>query len=247
MRNMKTLSLILLTVALLIGFAYLPGITAAAQDASFSGVGFHAIRQVELVISQPEAAGDILGKMALLRNGSFYTVSPSKTNIAQSEIEQVVRDELNPYYEAELVPYNWASYEFSAVPHLVSDTLDTDSYAIVWIVSIHWPDSGDHLDLYVDDGTGMILHLHFASGEKLETYTAFGYLGTLSTTFLNSTGLMEIMNDPGSWNVEYVTHDTQGLKNQQDPWISYKFIHRDYGETEVQFWLYDHGFYTLIC
>lgn len=246
MRHFKTFVLLLLATALLIGFAYLPVITATTQDAASSGAGFRDIRPVELVISQPEAAGDVLGKLALLRDGSFYTVSPSKTNIAQSDIEQVVRDGLNPYYEAGLIPYNWGNYEFSALPHLVYSEVDTDAYAIFWVVSIYWLDSEEHLDLYVDDDTGNILYLHFSSYETLEAYTAYGYLGMLSATYLNATGLTEIMNDPGSWAVKDMTYDTSGLKDQNDPWIAYRIIHPEYGELEIRFWLYQNGFYTVI-
>lgn len=247
MRKLKTAIYLLLTAALLTVHAYLPQIAASTQDASSAEPGFSDIRPVKLVFSDPEATGSLLGKLALLRDGSFYTVSPSKTNIPQSDIEQVVREGLNPYYEYELVPYNWANYEFSATPSLVYSEVDSDIYGIFWVVDMHWPDSYDSLSLYVDDETGKILYLSFNSGKALEDMTAYGYLGCLSTTYLNSTGLAEIMSDPGSWAVKDVSHDTSGLKEQNDPWVAYRLMHPDYGTLEIQFWLYEFGFYTLIC
>ena len=249
MRKLKIPVLILITIALLIVGATLPAIASALQDqAVVNRSGFGEMESLKLDFSDPEVAPvtPLLQKLALLRDGSFYTVSPSKTKIAQSDIEQVVRDGLDPYYEAELIPYNWGNYEFSALPHLVYSKVDVDAYAIFWVVSIYWLDSEEYLDLYVDADTGNILYLHFSSYKTLEAYTAYGYLGMLSSTYLNATGLMEIMNDPGSWAVKDVTCDTSGLNAQNDPWIAYRIIHPEYGELEIQFWLYQNGFYTAI-
>lgn len=246
MRKLKIPVLVLITIALLIVGASLPAIAAAVQDQTIvNHSSFGDMEALKLDFSDPEAT-PLLQKLALLRDGSFYTVSPSKTRIRQSGIEQLVKDGLALYYQDELIPYNWDNYEFSAVPHLVYNDADKDTYAIFWVVSIHWPDTGDNLSLYVDDETGLILYLHYSTASTLDVYTAQGYLDVLSNAYFASTGISEILAAPEDFGAEWIEFDDSGAYAKGDKYYCHYIHHPDYGVLEIQFWLYQNGFYTLI-
>ena len=247
MRKQKIPLLVLLTIALLIAGANLPALAAAIQDkAIVNHADFGEMESLKLDFSDSEVA-PLLQKLALLRDGSFYTVSPSKTRIQHSEIEELVKGGLALYYQDELIPYNWQGYEFSAVPHLVYNDADKDTYAVFWVVSIHWLETRDNLSLYVDDETGLILYLHYNTANSPDVYTAQGYLDVLSNAYFTSAGIWEIWNEPSAYGVEWVEFDDSGLYEKNDLYYCYTIYHPDYGELEIQFWLYQNGFYTLIC
>lgn len=247
MRKLKIPVLVLITIALLVVGASLPAIAAAVQDQTVvNHAAFGEMESLKLDFSGTESVAPLLQKLALVRDGSFYTVSPSKTNIGQSEIEQVVKDGLALYYDAELIPYNWDNYEFSAAPYLVYNDADKDTYAILWEVSIHWPDTKDNLSLYVDDETGLILWIHYDTTSALDVYTAQGYLDVLSNAYFASTGISDILAKPEAFGAEWIEFDDAGVYAKNDKYYVHSIYHPDYGVLEIQFWVYQNGFYTLI-
>lgn len=246
MRKLKIPLLILMTIALHIVGAALPAIASALQDQTIvNRSGFGEMESLKLDFSDPEAA-PLLQKLALLRDGSFYTVSPSKTRIRQSEVEQLVKEGLALYYQNELIPYNWQKYEFSALPHLVYSNADQDTYAIFWVVDIRWPETEDYLSLYLDDETGLILYMHYGTASALDVYTAQGYLDALSDAYFASTGLSDILADPEEFGAEWIEFDDAGVYAKNDEYYVHTIYHPDYGALEIQFWLYQNGFYTSI-
>lgn len=246
MRKLKIPVLILITIALLAVGATLPAIAAAVQDqAVVNHSSFGDMESLKLDFSDPGAT-PLLQKLTLIRDGSFYTVSPSKTRIRQSEIEQLVKEGLALYYQDELIPYNWQKYEFSALPHLVYSNADQDTYAIFWVVDIRWPETEGYLSLYLDDETGLILYLHYGTASALDVYTAQEYLDALSNAFFASTGLSDILADPEEFGVEWVMFDDAGVYEKNDKYYVHTIHHPDYGVLEIQFWVYQNGFYTSI-
>lgn len=247
MGRLKIPVLILLTLVLLTVGAALPAIAAAVQDrTTVNHSGFGEIESLKLEFSRPESTDSLLGKLALIRDGSFYTVSPSKTRIRQSQIEDLVNDGLALYYQAELIPYNRENWEFSAEPHLVFNDADKDTYAVVWVVSIHWPEQGGDLSLYVEDETGAILYVHYNSPDPLDVYTVQGYMDALSGAFFASSGISGILAEPEAYGVEWITADDAGANAQTDKYNVYSICHPAYGVLEIQFWIYQRGFYTTI-
>lgn len=247
MMKLKVPLLILLTMILLFIGASLPQIAAAVQDsATVNNSGYSEMESLKLDFSQERQWMPILGKLALIRDGSFYTVSPSETVIRQSEIEQLVKDGLSRYYRAELIPYNWDNYEFSAAPYLVYNDADKDTYAILWEVSIHWPDTKDNLSLYVDDETGLILWIHYDTTSALDVYTAQGYLDAFSNAYFESTGISAILVNPEGYGAEFVDYDDSGLNAGGDLSYCHTIYHPDYGYITFEFWIYTNGYYVLI-
>ena len=246
MRKLKIPVLILITIALLAVGATLPAIAAAVQDQTIvNHSSFGDMESLKLDFSDPEVT-PLLQKLALIRDGSFYTVSPDKTKTRQSEVEQLVRDGLTLYYQDELIPYNWKNYEFSALPHLVYSNADQDTYAIFWVVDICWPETEDYLSLYLDDETGLILYLHYGTASALDLYTAQGYLDALSNAYFASTGLSDILAEPEKFGAEWIEVDDAGVYAKNDKYYVHTIHHPDYGVLEIQVWVYQNGFYTTI-
>ena len=247
MEKLKIPALTLLTLALLIIGAFLPDIAAVGQDRVIADrSGFGDMESIKLELSNPESVEALLQKLTLVRDGDFYIVSPGKTRIGQGGIEQAVKDSLALYHQAELIPDRWQGYEFSAAPHLVYNERDRDTYAVLWVITIHWPDLGENLSLFVDDETGRILYLHFDSADVLNTYTQQGYLDTLSGVYFASTGLSELIADPQAFGVDGVAFEDVGLRAKGDKYYCYFIQHPEQGVLELQFWLYERGFYVLI-
>ena len=246
MRKWNIPVLILITIALLVVGATLPAIAAAVQDQTIvNHSSFGDMESLKLDFLDPEVT-PLLQKLALLRDGSFYTVSPDKTKIRQSEVEQRVKDGLTLYYQDELIPYNWKNYEFSALPHLVYSNADQDTYAIFWVVDICWPETENYLSLYLDDETGLILYLHYGTASALDLYTAQGYLDALSNAYFASTGLSDILAEPEKFGAEWIEVDDAGVYATNDKYYVHTIHHPDYGVLEIQFWVYQNGFYTTI-
>lgn len=247
MKKWKIPLLVLITLVLLLVCASLPEIAAVIQDGvGMDTFGFSHMQTIKLDFSGEQRPESILGKLALIRDGNFYTISPRETTISHNDIENVVKEGLNPYYEGELVPYNWKNCEFSAVPHFVSDPADVKNHAILWIVSLYWPDSGEKLQLYVDDETGLILYFHYGTKNALDVYSAQGYLETFSGIYFESTGMSEILTHPEDYGVESVTYSDAGMYTNDDKSFSCTLHHPDYGSITMEFWLYTNGYYTLI-
>lgn len=247
MKKWKIPLLILITVVLLVVGAFLPDIASAGQDhVHVAQVGFSEIESLKLDFSNSQSMGALLKKLTLVRDGSFYSVSSSKTKLPREKMEQTVKEALALYYQEELIPYNWTGYSFSAVPHLVYNGNDSGIYGIFWVITIHWTDIDDDLTLFLDDETGLILYIHYGSAIPLENYTPQDYLDTLSNTYFTSTGISEIVADPSAYGVESIFFDDTGLYTNGDQHYSYSFQHPEYGVLEIQFWLYKHGFYTII-
>ena len=252
MRKLKILLLILLTVALLIAGANLPRIIAAVQDGNMvNHFSFGEMDSISLDFSEPDAgepetSSSLLEKLALIRDGSFYDIPPDNYTISQSDIEEIVKAGLAPYYDVNLIPEDWRDCEVSALPYMVYSSTPISNYGILWVVTIHWPQSGDNLELYVDDETGRILYLHYNTTRSLDLYTDRGYLIGLSNAYFTSTGISEILEYPEAFGVEWVEFDDSGLNAKGNKFYSYSFYHPDYASISIQFWLYDDGFYTLI-
>lgn len=252
MRKLKILLLILFTIALLVAGANLPGIMATVQDGTtVNHSGFSEMDSISLDFSGSDTSGSdttgsLLEKLALIRDGSFYDVSPGNTTISQGDIEEIVRAGLAPYYEVNLIPDDWGKYEFSALPNLVYSSTPISTYGILWVVTIHWPQSGDNLELYVDDETGRILYLHYNTAVPMDLYTDRGYMIALSNAYFTSTGISEILEYPEAFGVEWVEFDDSSLNSKGDKYCCYSIYHPDYASISIQFWLYADGFYTLI-
>lgn len=244
MKKLKIPLLILLTIMLLIAGAALPTIVAAVQDsATVNKSGYSDIQSVELVFSDSNNAGSLLGKLALIRDGTSYMVSPSETVISLGQIEQIVEECLAPYYQAELIPYNWKNYELSAVPCLIYSSLD---YGIFWTVTLTMEDCAHVVDMYIDDETGLPLDIHYKSSTPLEQYTAWGYLDAISNAYFESNGISKILAEPEDFGVSAVFLDNSGLRARDDKFLVYTLTTQTYGELQFHFYLYEQGFYVML-
>lgn len=249
MNQWKTIIALLLTLGVLAAGAMLPGVAAAVQDsAGANNSGSRAILPVTLELSAGEPEAQLLlGGLALVRDGSLYKVDESTAAMAEAEVLEAVKAGLQPYYYAELIPYNWTDYESSMTPYPAYGSADPETYGVLWVVSISWESYDHYLELYVDDETGLILYLHYGCTEEQETvYTTSGLLAALSEAYFESTGLTEVLADPERFGVENVIYDDSGLSAGGDPSVVYTLYTQSYGQLALEFCLYQVGFYVVI-
>lgn len=247
MTKLKVPLLILFTMILLIIGASLPQIAAAVQDsATVNNSGYSEMESLKLDFSQERQWMPILGKLALIRDGSFYGISTEETVMSEDEVKLAVEEGLSLYYQAELIPYNWNDVKYVADPHLVYASSNTENYCILWVVSIAWPDDEHMLSLYVDDETGLILYLHYETIQALDVYTAQGYLDAFSNAYFESTGISAILVNPEGYGAEFVDYDDSGLNAGGDLSYCHTIYHPDYGYITFEFWIYTNGYYVLI-
>ena len=246
MTKLKTLLSLLLTLGLLAVCALLPGIVAAVQDhAAENNAGYSSIRSVSLELSEEREVQQILGRLALIRDGSFYNVAAANASMTQEEVQEAVKYGLAPYYDLELLPDYWTDTSVKAAPYFV---YDDETYCILWVVSVAWgggvvnaSEIQYSLDLYVDDETGKILYVHYHGAEPLEAYAEI-----FADAYFESLGMPDILKDPAADGIEEVLHDALEQGADSDVGVRYILIHEQYDELILEFMTYDQGFYLNI-
>lgn len=246
MKKWKIPLVLLLTLALLIAGAILPGIVAAVQDSTtVNQPGLGTIPSIELELTRVQTSCPVLGTLAMIREGQFYSIAESNAAMSTDEAISAVETALAPYYEKELIPYNWSDVGVSATPHLVYHTGNSTFSGILWVISIAWDSNAHFLDIYLDDATGKLVYLHFNSAQ-MDVYTPEAYAEEFCAAYFESTGLDDVLDDPEAYGVESITRYDSGLKLPQDKSIAYSLTSKEYGNLTLRFNVYERGFYLLI-
>lgn len=242
MHKVKNTILLLLTVLLLTAGAVLPAIVAAVQeDVQMNEAGYSPMQSVELQLTGERETLPMLGKLSLLNEGLF-SILEDEASMTPEEVREAVERELAPYYEWEMIPYNWKDPTFIATPYLACDADNDAMYCIFWEVAIYCDaENSFSLNLYVDDDTGKILWLHFDSGSPLELYDRQSYLELFHQIYFDSLGMTESAQ---FWEENELVEDISRNSGAISA-VRYTFGDMIYGEINIEFYVYSRGFYIL--
>lgn len=243
MHKIRITILLLMMALLLTAGAVLPGIVAAVQDDEKAGeVGYSPIQSIELKLTEERETLPMLGKLSLLNEG-LYSISEDEASMTQEDVREAVERELAPYYEWEMIPYNWKDPTFIATPYLAYGAENDAMYCIFWEVAVYCDaENPFSLNLYVDDDTGKILWLHFDSGSSLEIYDQQSYLELFHQIYFDSLGMTESAQ---FWEENELVEDISQNSGAISA-VRYTFGDMIYGEINIEFYVYSQGFYILL-
>lgn len=236
MGKLKLVLSLLLTIALLAAGACLPRIVAALQDGGSIGqASFADVPSVELQIRQDIPA---IGKLAMIdRLSGTIDISPDMANLTDAQALDAVRQALDPYISAGLIPElsPW-NLEPRVLLAQVSDMPQISG--IFWSVIITGNEKEFYsVDLTVDDETGRLLRINFAAENWDTGLPQEDILGLFAEIYFTGLDIPDYQDFATNEMDQYdIGENTTGTL--------YRFVNPDYGEVEVELYVYQHGFYT---
>lgn len=161
MQKLKTVSILVLTLCLIILCAALPMLVAALQDrAAQNGTGYTDIKSVALELSTQSESLSIVEKLILLKGGDSYTISENDAARTAAEILSFAQKHIQLYIDAGIFTEFDAS-NYQVVPALCIDS-NQQTHCVIWAIYIvNGNDEGENLTVIVDDETGIILSIAY--------------------------------------------------------------------------------------
>ena len=238
MRHRKIAPVLLLTVAVLLLVACLPGITGCCMDCMTHGkVDTAPIGHVELQLGTREEIdpGRMFQRLALERNMQLIPVTNREATMTKEQVFSAVEEQMGEYDF-----FQWFDYtQRTAEPHLAMDPEDSDNYAILWVVDYASKEPYHNLFLHVDDTTGAIVKIDYYTHETL--YPAQEQRDIFegwTTTYFERLGLGMTSDYVQSLEVR-----TEGSKEKDSMAVHYHLQEIQYGLVTVSFTVKPGGFY----
>lgn len=250
MTRLRTILILLLSVALVVLFAWLPQIVASVSDV-FTGSqsGTVPMEALQTTLPQENPEEDAIWQLLSMARG-MYTVpmDTEQATMTREEVEQTVAGHLREYYDAGILPEFEISYmdiePFLGVPMEGGTTY----FGIFWSVTL--ANTGDpyhYLFLHMDDATGKIIYINYETyGVETATYeslydeeneAASQRLNTLSDIFFRQLGYSDAADYARATGVGY---DYRPLDDGVAS-LTYSFGDAEYGEIGVTFYTYANG------
>lgn len=183
MGKFKITAAILLSLCLLVLFAFLPGITAKIMDASQKNqAGTTEITPISLNLSPENGQLSIVEKILLLRDGYSYPIVEAVARSTASEALGWVESIFAEYADAPHilgfdVPY------YTVTPILYIDEKNPEIHAVFWgIYIVNEGEAAQNLTVVADDETGTILGVQYNSA-GMEIYNDAIYADALNTLY----------------------------------------------------------------
>lgn len=160
----KSLLATAFTAALIFAMAFLPVTLSDLQDRyAHTDYAYADIGAVELQMDN----GSIWERIALLSSGyDSFEISPEQASISPEELNGYIEAELQPYIDRGVLPY---------VPDYTTDINEVQcamvydqktakaTGCIFWMAVLIDRETGDHLELLLDDHSGKIVFLNYCT------------------------------------------------------------------------------------
>lgn len=164
MRKLKTVTVVLLALLLIIALALLPqGVAEISDQLAYREAETAAMQTVELALysARTNEPGYMLRKLALEQRMSTIPIDPEQAAMTQEEVLSAALAGMQAYTEAGV--FSWFEYtSFSAEPYLGVDPEDQNNNTIFWGVTFVQEEKPyRNLFLHIDDETGSILYLSY--------------------------------------------------------------------------------------
>lgn len=232
MRKWKLALLLLLTAALIIAGAKLPGITSAVTDSAALGkVSYGILESVQLELRERNSL-TTMEKLILSRSGDSIEVTEKDTRMTMEQALEAADEALAPYIDAELI--TWVGERTTECHPRLMFEASFGLHGYFWNIFITYGgDSSRNLNLLLDDATGKIITIYYATEETLFGETEMsGSLETFVQVYREGLDLPE---------PSYRKDSTLGRNRE----VSYWWEEGDY-ERCVVFCVYDTGFYNYL-
>lgn len=238
LKFMKNVLVLSGSVALLILIAYLPKMAAAMQDKEIlTQPQYESMQSVQLEIRENLSA---LGKLALVRNmssGNNIEISKEEALMSVEEVNAAVDKALAPYISAGLIqPFEESYREWR--PLWMWDDENLEINGIVWEGYIVGEQDGYHVvNVLIDDETGNLLFIQYNSNYALEYSMQEEFLSKFCEIYFGSLEITDFANfETRDLVGQYIGDDAHGIR--------YRFGDLEYGEINIDFYIYLNGFYV---
>ena len=162
-------------------------------------------------------------------------LSEDKAKMTKEEVMAAIHVGLQPYIDAQLVAYS--ENEVQLHPSLIQVQNHPELQSIVWIVTItaDFP-SYTYFDLMIDDETGHILLISYASDGFKDALVGTEALSAFADIYFTSLGINDYM--------KFVVPDLEyAYVGDNAVAMRYRFGDTTYGEVNVDLFVIEHGFY----
>lgn len=236
--NKRIGKVLLITAALLILVACLPGITGCCMDCMTHGKADTApITQIELQMGDRAEVepGRMFQRLALERNMQTIPVTSREAAMTKDQVFSAVEEQMENYDF-----FQWFDYtQRTAEPQLAIDPEDSDNYAIIWVVDYASKEPYHNLFFHVDDTTGSILKIDYYTHEELyppeeQRYIFENWCGV----YFDRLGLG--MDSEFMESVEVRSEETSGKDSMT---VRYHIQEIEFGLVTVSFTVKPGGFY----
>lgn len=232
MRKWKLTLLLLLTAALILAGAKLPGITSAVTDKAAAGkVSYGILESVQLEFRERNSLST-MEKLILCRSGDSIEASEKDTRMTKEQALEAADEALAPYIDAELI--TWVGERSAECHPRLMFEASYGLHGYFWDICISYGvDSGKILNLLLDDATGKIVVMDYAVDENLfEEMRISDGLDTFVQIYQEEMHLPE---------PEYRKDDIRGGVREASYWW-------EEGEYErcIVFCVYDKGFFNYL-
>lgn len=245
MRRIRNILIVLLAAAILCGCAVLPRIVAEIQDGALLNVlSYGQMNPVKLELSQEEAQTgsglNIMEKLAIYRNGnSFYPGEDYPTVHTKEEILAFAEKALSTYRDAGLIREDMeANMMDEYQPVMMFHSSAPGKLFAIWYVTMWNYDCGSFLGMAIDDETGQVLLMDYASGETEMEWDYSKMCGELYSLY------MKAMDNSVLQTIEPTTEDTEEgyVYNYTAMYVAWGDA--NFGEVVLEFTVSIAGFYV---
>ena len=174
MRNIKNWLSLCLALLLVTLCAFLPRLTtmtvsngSSLEEPEF----FYADMQTDQLRIDEKVTLSTLEKLALFPHATAVEISADHAEMTEEEVLQMTYDRLDAYANAGLIQENYRYFTIDTIsPTILYSNDSSNTYNIVWQVSLSSPDQIVSIELLLDDETGLLLYIVYTS--ETEVYAS---------------------------------------------------------------------------
>lgn len=244
MGKLKTVLILLLAAAVIVGCAYLPGFVGTMQDNAENEVRYAEIQALQLQLGNAQRGElPMLGKLSLLKRGTTMEIAEEDAPMLPDTVLDRSHTEFSRYMDCGLIHTELDFSKIWATPFLVFSPEDPDVNFIYWSVEVLDSSVNTSLTLLIDDETGKLLRIDYYTDEWYYAPEEQYYLlDTFYNVYMESLDLIEELKAREDAVSDRETF-TEDISTDGSAGIRVRFSDPEYGEVNLDFYVHPNGFY----
>ena len=247
MGRIKSILVILLTAALLVGGSLLPTAATRIQDkTTMNTVQYENIEALQLRLEEEALSMTYPEKMFLMMHGVGMDITDEDTRIKEKNLMEATYTAIAPYMDLFLGGSFDCDY-LEYYPVMVYDESDPSHYAYYWHVILSLDVSeNDTVSVILDDETGKVIAIEMIDpGMALELDYLQKLQDALAGIYLEDLGIEPV----AQWPLALENADVYGDYEAMGMTVAaaqYQFVTARYGDILVQIGVRTDGFYIYM-